>query len=238
MKKYIPYVLILAGIVIIAIALFQKITTDYYHDKIMEEYNAYIDDLNNSETVSSEDVDNVMYDKDEKIEKPVEQQEVDEKKSEILDQDTNKENVVNKAINVFDNQEISGIIDIPKINVSSAILEGTDDKALKYAVGHYPETAQPGEKGNCVLLGHRNYVYGHFFRRLNELEVGDEVIIKKDTNTFTYVVTESFVVSPEEVWVLDETENAEITMITCTPLGIYTDRLIVKGLLLSDGTED
>ncbi|HBV66879.1 MAG TPA: class D sortase, partial [Clostridiales bacterium] len=87
------------------------------------------------------------------------------------------------------------------------------------------------QPGNYVLLGHRNYVYGHFFRNLDRLEVGDDVIITKDGNKYTYVVYESFVVSPEEVWVLDKTKESIVTMITCTPIGTYTDRLIVRGQL-------
>ena len=82
-----------------------------------------------------------------------------------------------------------------------------------------------------MLLGHRNYVYGHFFRNIDKLEVGDQINIKKDTDTYTYLVTESFVVAPEDVWVLEKTEDPTITLITCTPIGTYTDRLIVKGVL-------
>lgn len=53
----------------------------------------------------------------------------------------------------------------------------------------------------------------------------------KDSYTYTYLVTESFVVSPEEVWVLDDTEETILTMITCTPMVTYTDRLIVRGVI-------
>lgn len=74
--------------------------------------------------------------------------------------------------------------------------------------------------------------YCNFFKKLDELEIGDEVIVKKDKNTYTYVVTNSFVVSPEDTWVLSQTSDAQITMITCTPIGTYTHRLVVKGVLI------
>jgi sortase A len=99
-------------------------------------------------------------------------------------------------------------------------------------VGHYPGTADFGEKGNSVLLGHRNYVYGHYFRELNKLELGDIIILRKNNDEFIYEVTDSFVVEPAETWVLDSSEEAEITLITCTPIITYTHRLIIKGRLI------
>jgi len=219
LKRYLPHALILTGIFIIAIALYQKVSTTYYQNKLVEEYDRHISQLN------------FHGSKDEETVQPAEEptaeikQETEEKSQDI---ETQEESPVDKYLK---GKEISGILEIPKLGVKAAILEGTDDRALKYTVGHYPQTANPGEKGNCVLLGHRNYVYGHFFRRIDELKAGDQVVIKKDTYKYTYIVTESFVVSPEEVWVLDTTEDAILTMITCTPMVTYTDRLIVRGII-------
>lgn len=217
LKKYLPHALILTGVIIISIALYQKISTTYYQNKLVEEYDRYISNLNfgkNTEPVlqPAEEPDVTSAENDEIAEEPEEPEE--------------------NPVDVYlEGKKISGIIEIPKLGVRAAILEGTDDRALKYTVGHYPGTADAGEKGNFVLLGHRNYVYGHYFRRIDELEPGDEVIIKKESDTYTYLVTESFVVSPEEVWVLDDTEETMITMITCTPVITYTDRLIVRGVI-------
>lgn len=219
LKRYLPHALILTGIFIIAIALYQKVSTTYYQNKLVEEYDRHISQLN------------FHGSKDEETVQPAEEptaeikQETEEKSQDI---ETQEESPVDKYLK---GKEIGGIIEIPKLGVKAAILEGTDDRALKYTVGHYPQTANPGEKGNCVLLGHRNYVYGHFFRRIDELKAGDQVVIKKDTYTYTYIVTESFVVSPEEVWVMDTTEDSILTMITCTPMVTYTDRLIVRGII-------
>ncbi|HBB29272.1 MAG TPA: hypothetical protein DC000_08505 [Clostridiales bacterium] len=221
MKKSVSWILIGVGVLILCFALFQKVTTTYYENKIINEYTEYIDNLKDQKMLSAEEPSIV-----EKPDVLEESTQINEKSYETQSE------IKQENIKRFDDHEISGIIEIPNIKVSAAILEGTDDKALKYSVGHYPETAQPGEVGNCVLLGHRNYLYGHFFRRLDELEKGDEIIIKKDENTYTYIVSESFVVSPENVWVLDQTSDSIITMITCTPIGTYTDRLIVRGVLL------
>lgn len=214
MKKYMPWFLIVSGFVILILVIFQNMKTTYYQNKIFNEYGKYIEQLKEQEIPEALDTEIVLTEEEE-------DSGTDIGKSKDID-----------FVKRFENNEISGIIEIPKINVRAAILEGTDDSALKYTVGHYPQTAQPGENGNCVLLGHRNYVYGHFFRRLDELKEGDEVIIKKDENTYTYVISESFVVSPEEIWVLDNTSDAIITMITCTPMLTYTDRLIVRGKLI------
>lgn len=215
MKKYLPHTLILIGAVIIGIALYQKVSTTYYQNKLVEEYDRYIGRLN--------------FDAEEGLINIEEESVVNNQEhGEEPEAEEPKENPIEKYLQ---GKEISGVIQIPKLGVEAAILEGTDDTALKYTVGHYPETAGPGEKGNYVLLGHRNYVYGHYFRRIDELNPGDEVIIKKDLETYTYIVTESFVVSPEEVWVLDTTEEAVLTMITCTPMITYTDRLIVRAVI-------
>lgn len=128
-------------------------------------------------------------------------------------------------------ERLLGILTIPKIDLTVAIAEGTDDRTLLHAVGHFPETVGPGESGNFSITGHRGHIYGPFFLRLGEVEVGDAVVVKSGVDTFTYTVTASYVVAPEDTWVLDQTDEAEITLITCTPLWINTHRLIVKGVL-------
>lgn len=227
MRKYISWFLIFAGILIIGLAVFQKVSTIYYENKLINDYSEYMDALKKIETEelkAEEEINNT--DSANNVNETL--QETD-KESET----ESEEKTVKKAIDydkLLKGKDISGIIEIPKINVKSAILEGTDDKALKYAVGHYPKLGKLGE-GNYVLLGHRNYVYGHFFRNLDDLTKGDEVIITKGSDTYTYVVFESFVVKPDEVWVLEQTKEPIITMITCTPIGTYTDRLIVRAAL-------
>jgi sortase A len=125
-----------------------------------------------------------------------------------------------------------GIMSIPKIDIKVAVGEGLDDKTLKYAVGHFEGTAMPGEKGNFCVAGHRSYTYGQYFNRLDELKKGDEVIVKTKKGEFTYKITESKVVEPTEVSVLDNTKDETITLVTCTPVRVATHRLIVVGKLV------
>lgn len=74
-------------------------------------------------------------------------------------------------------------------------------------------------------------MFSEFFNRLNELEIGDSIIIEKGEQIYTYTVSEVFVVKPDETWVLDQTPDAQITLVTCTPIRIGSHRLIVKGVL-------
>lgn len=124
-----------------------------------------------------------------------------------------------------------GIMKIPKIDLKVAVAEGIDDETLKYAVGHFVGTAMPGEKGNFSVAGHRSYTYSEYFNRLDELKLGDDIIVKTKNGEFTYKVYEIKVVEPTEISVLDKTKDATVTLVTCTPVRVATHRLIVKGRL-------
>lgn len=128
-----------------------------------------------------------------------------------------------------DSVKAIGILIIPKIDLNVAIGEGVDDEILKYAVAHFPETAMPGQAGNCCIAGHRNFTYAEYFKNLDKLSKGDEIIIKTKDKEYTYLVTESFIVDPEQVEVLEPTKEPTITLVTCT-VGAK-QRLIVKGIL-------
>jgi sortase A len=226
MRKILSRILITVGIILIGIALYQKLTTTYYQNKLVKEYEAYINALKEEDlSGNSENEDaNTIGESTEEPSNTASPEEIN-----VIEIPPIK--IEFDLAKFLEDKEVSGLIEIPKIKVTAAILEGSDDRALKYTVGHYPGYGEIGQPGNYVLLGHRNYVYGHFFRNIDKLEVGDKINITKDINIYTYLVTESFVVKPEDVWVLEQTEEATITLITCTPIGTYTDRLIVKGVL-------
>lgn len=128
---------------------------------------------------------------------------------------------------------VMGIVSIPKIDINLMLVEGVTRQALKFAVGHMPGTAMPGEVGNCALAGHRSYTFGEYFNRLDEVEVGDEIQITRGKETYTYKVYESFLVEPTEVWVTEPIVDKKIvTLITCHPVVKATHRLIVRGELV------
>ena len=131
-------------------------------------------------------------------------------------------------------QEINGTVGlmlIPKLDLKVAIGEGVDMETLKYAVGHFPGTGMPGEKGNFCVAGHRSYTYSEYFNRLDEIKNGDEIIVRTIKGEYKYKVYESKVVEPTEVSVLEPTTDATLTLVTCTPVRVATHRLIIKGRL-------
>lgn len=130
-----------------------------------------------------------------------------------------------------DEKGVIGTINIPKMELKAAISEGVDLETLKYAVGHFRGTPLPEEKGNFCLAGHRSYTYGEFFNRLDELEIGDIIIVETHTGTYKYGVYEKKIVDPNEISILDNSKSSIITLVTCTPIRIATHRLIIKGKL-------
>lgn len=150
---------------------------------------------------------------------------------------TNEEGVENSySVNL---DEVNGykpiaMIEIPSINLKQALVEGISDDVLQYFLGHFPDSADPGQIGNFALAGHRVSDYTDAFINLYKVSAGDEVIVKTHDKKYTYVIEENYIVDPEQVEVLDPTENATITLITCT-VG-SKQRVIVKGTLQS--TED
>lgn len=124
-------------------------------------------------------------------------------------------------------EEKEYVLRIPSIDSENLVTEGTSKQALKTALGHETDTPLPGEVGNCVIAGHRNYSFGKFFNRLGEVEIGDMIYIDTPTDTYSYRVNEIKTVEPEEVEILDNTENEILTLYTCTPIYIATHRLVV-----------
>lgn len=119
------------------------------------------------------------------------------------------------------------ILRIPSIDSENIVTEGTSKEALKAALGHESDTVLPGEVGNCVIAGHRNYTFGKFFNRLEEVEIGDMIYIDTPTDTYSYRVYEIKTVKPEDVEILENTDKEILTLYTCTPIYIATHRLVV-----------
>lgn len=105
-----------------------------------------------------------------------------------------------------------------------------DDEVLKYYLGHFEDSAKPGEKGNFSVAGHRVSDYSDVLVNLYKTEVGDEIIVKADKKKYIYKITDNFIVNPDRVDVLDNTDEATITLITCT-VGAK-ERVVVKGNLV------
>jgi sortase A len=121
---------------------------------------------------------------------------------------------------------------IPKIGVNKFVVQGIQLNDLMKGPGHYPGTVMPGQAGNAAIAGHRT-TYGAPFYDLNELSVGDPIIITDLAGrTFTYRVSQPpRSVSPDDVSVLDPTPYAQLTLTTCNPRFEATSRLVVVARL-------
>jgi sortase A len=130
--------------------------------------------------------------------------------------------------------EAVALIEIPRVNIDWAVVEGIGRDDLKKGPGHYPTTPWPGQLGNAAIAGHRT-TYGAPFNRLDELDVGDEIKVTDVSGVFTYKVTRQFVVSPSDVTVLappDDPTAALLTLTTCHPKYSANQRLIIQAALV------
>lgn len=122
-------------------------------------------------------------------------------------------------------------IKIAAIGVNAPVVQGDGWEALKRGVGQHIGSANPGENGNLVLSGHDD-IYGEVFRHLDQLQPGDEITVFTADNSYVYTVTETMIVAPTFVQVMNPTSNATITLISCYPYLINTQRIVVLGELM------
>lgn len=133
---------------------------------------------------------------------------------------------------------VMGYIDIDKLNVELPLYHGVSKEVLQIGVGHLPGTSLPvgGSSTHCVLSGHRGLPSAKLFTDLNKMEVGDRFTITVLNNVFTYEVDQVKVVSPSDTGDLQIVSGSDLcTLMTCTPYGINTHRLLVRGVRVEDG---
>jgi len=115
---------------------------------------------------------------------------------------------------------------IPAIRVDVPVVEGVDWDQLKKGAGHLVGSANPGERGNSFIAGH-NDIYGEIFRDLEELKIGDEILVYAGQQSFRYVVRATRIVEPDDLSVMEPTSTPVLTLLTCYPYMIDSHRLIV-----------
>lgn len=127
---------------------------------------------------------------------------------------------------------------IPRLGIVAPVREGTVDVTGTlpivdgYAVTRFPYSPDLGQRGNYVVYGHDD-IQGNIFQYLGSLQPGDRVYLRRGGQQFVYVVTGSQIVDPTDVSVLDPTPNATLTMISCTPYWVDTQRIVVRAKLVS-----
>ena len=135
---------------------------------------------------------------------------------------------------------IIGYIEIAKIGCSLPIYHGTDEGVLQIAVGHIEGTSLPtgGESTHCVVSGHRGLPSAKLFTDLDKLIAGDTFVLRVLDETLTYEVDQILIVEPYELDALEIEEGRDYcTLVTCTPYGINTHRLLVRGHRVENAEE-
>lgn len=118
---------------------------------------------------------------------------------------------------------------IPKIGVNVEIVEGQDERALWRGIWHLPQTSTPDKGGNTVLTGHRfQYLAGpRTLYLLDQMQIGDVIIVYWQGKEYDYQVRERRIVNPTAVEILDNTDQPQLTVFTCTPIFSTKQRLVL-----------
>lgn len=198
-RKILAAILITAGLAAMSVPLFYHFYGNHKTDELIEQFEQNLEQ---------------------------EQTEDDEKEGEKEKEETDtKAPGRSEDAALLSSGDVVGLIEIEALELKYPIVEGADSKQLAYGIGHIPDTAAIGNKGNCVLAGHRGSRYGTYFKYLNKLVQGDMVkITDKEGNVYQYEVVSSEVVGPYDNSVKAQGVETELTLLTCENSG--TMRLI------------
>ena len=124
----------------------------------------------------------------------------------------------------------------PSVHMEANVLGGSDDGTLSRGAGHIEDTPFPGQPGNIGIAGHRDTV----FRPLRNIKVGDPLELATAEHTYRYRISKTLIVGPDDVYVLDATDQPTLTLVTCYPfefVGHAPRRFIVQATLIQDETK-
>lgn len=233
MKNKIGTVLIIVGIIIIAIPLIGRYMANKKQEELMS---SFLEQT--SLAVESDEYEELTDVLDWGVEEN-NQNDIDEGNEEAeasaeAFEEQIRENVSNveNSENIKAKPDAIALLEIKKIDVKLPVAESVELSVLKFALGHMSGTAKLGSIGNAVVAGHRSHSFGTYFNRLDEMEVGDEILVTTNGKTYTYTVYETLIVEPDDTSVLRNSSNHRVlTLITCHPLYTSTHRLIVHAVV-------
>ena len=139
-----------------------------------------------------------------------------------------------------DGTGIMGYLEIPALEVTLPIYHGTDDSVLQVGAGHIEWSSLPtgGESTHCVLSGHRGLPSAKLFTNLDQLVPGDTFVIRVLDEVMTYEVDQILIVEPTDVSALTVEDGKDLcTLVTCTPYGVNSHRLLVRGHRVENASE-
>ena len=127
---------------------------------------------------------------------------------------------------------VMGYVEVPLLNCSLPIYHGTSDSVLQVAIGHIEWTSLPvgGKSSHCVISGHRGLPRAKLFTDLDKMAVGDVFMLRTLDEVLTYEVDQISIVKPQDTKKIEIVEGEDYcTLVTCTPYGINSHRLLVRG---------
>ncbi|HAM96214.1 MAG: hypothetical protein UR96_C0022G0004 [candidate division WS6 bacterium GW2011_GWC1_36_11] len=131
-------------------------------------------------------------------------------------------------------EELHANLSIGTANISGMISEGTTSQSMMAGFWHFPTSVYPGQKGNSIIIGHR-FQYlppaRNTFFNLDKVKIGDSINIVQDEGSYTYIVTDIQIVEPNDISILQQTDDYRLTLITCTPLWTSSQRLVITAKL-------
>lgn len=149
----------------------------------------------------------------------------------VADASTETDSSYEDSLNIA-GDGMMGIVEIPKIAIKLPIYHGTGDEVLQKAAGHLEGSSLPigGESTHAVISAHRGLPSASLFTDLDQLEIGDHFLIHVLDKTLCYEVDQILVVDPEDTSALAVEDGEDlVTLLTCTPYGVNTQRLMVRG---------
>ena len=167
--------------------------------------------------------------------------------NEYLSKKTNRFNLTPEELATYNSildvtgTGIMGYIDIPSIKISLPIYHGTDESILQIAIGHIAGTSFPigGEGTHAAVSGHRGLPSARLFTDIDKLQAGDKFLLQMLDRTLTYEVDQIRIVLPQELQDLEiDPYQDYVTLITCTPYGVNTHRLLVRGHRVDNDNTD
>lgn len=221
-KRAIYFLAFLAGFIILMYPTFSDLWNRYRNSRLVSDYQQEVAEIDTA------DLEKILADA----------------------QAYNAQHTVNTVVDAFDNSEnyilthpydtllnpdgdeVMGSIEIPKIRVNLAIYHGTGTDSLEKGVGHVQGTSLPvgGESTHAVLAGHRGLANAKLFTDLDQLRIGDKFFLHILNSTLAYEVDQIEVVEPDDMTYLAiEPGQDLVTLLTCTPYGENTQRLLVRG---------
>ncbi len=138
------------------------------------------------------------------------------------------------VIDTKDIEEQNTILTIVNLDISGRIFQGKDSSTMEKGFWHFPTSANPGQKGNFVVIAHRflhTPPQKDTFYNLDKIKVGEKIQVMTDNGEFNYIVLEIRETDANDISVLEQTDEYTITLVTCTPLWTSERRLVVIGKL-------